>query len=195
MDQKFIAGIGNIYSDEILFEAGLRWDRTPRLAVDPGGAPAVPGDGRDAAGGDQAPGLVARRRAVRRPVRPAGELPAAPQGVRPGGPGVPPLPARPSRKAKFQGRTTFYCPRRTARAGRPARTASSSATTLRVPRLDLALGQKKVERLWNLALTMGTGSGGRPCPPGRRRCGASGTRRAGRRGRRTARRRASSRGT
>ncbi|MGQ0823530.1 MAG: bifunctional DNA-formamidopyrimidine glycosylase/DNA-(apurinic or apyrimidinic site) lyase [Actinomycetota bacterium] len=27
MDQKFIAGIGNIYSDEILFQAGLRWDR------------------------------------------------------------------------------------------------------------------------------------------------------------------------
>jgi formamidopyrimidine-DNA glycosylase len=27
MDQKFIAGIGNVYSDEILFEAGLRWDR------------------------------------------------------------------------------------------------------------------------------------------------------------------------
>ncbi|HEX9682122.1 MAG TPA: bifunctional DNA-formamidopyrimidine glycosylase/DNA-(apurinic or apyrimidinic site) lyase [Acidimicrobiales bacterium] len=28
MDQKFLAGIGNIYSDEILFEAGLRHDRT-----------------------------------------------------------------------------------------------------------------------------------------------------------------------
>jgi formamidopyrimidine-DNA glycosylase len=27
MDQKFLAGIGNIYSDEILFTAGLRWDR------------------------------------------------------------------------------------------------------------------------------------------------------------------------
>jgi formamidopyrimidine-DNA glycosylase len=27
MDQKFLAGIGNIYSDEILFGAGLRWDR------------------------------------------------------------------------------------------------------------------------------------------------------------------------
>ncbi len=27
MDQKFMAGIGNVYSDEILFEAGLRWDR------------------------------------------------------------------------------------------------------------------------------------------------------------------------
>jgi formamidopyrimidine-DNA glycosylase len=27
MDQKFLAGIGNIYSDEILHAAGLRWDR------------------------------------------------------------------------------------------------------------------------------------------------------------------------
>jgi formamidopyrimidine-DNA glycosylase len=27
MDQKFVAGIGNIYSDEILFGAGLRYDR------------------------------------------------------------------------------------------------------------------------------------------------------------------------
>ena len=29
MDQSFISGIGNIYSDEILWGAGLRWDRTP----------------------------------------------------------------------------------------------------------------------------------------------------------------------
>jgi formamidopyrimidine-DNA glycosylase len=28
MDQKFLAGIGNIYSDEILWGAGLRWDRS-----------------------------------------------------------------------------------------------------------------------------------------------------------------------
>jgi formamidopyrimidine-DNA glycosylase len=28
MDQRFIAGIGNIYADEILFAAGLRWDRS-----------------------------------------------------------------------------------------------------------------------------------------------------------------------
>jgi formamidopyrimidine-DNA glycosylase len=27
MDQKFVAGIGNVYSDEILFAAGLRYDR------------------------------------------------------------------------------------------------------------------------------------------------------------------------
>ena len=28
LDQTFIAGLGNIYSDEILFQAGLRYDRT-----------------------------------------------------------------------------------------------------------------------------------------------------------------------
>jgi len=27
MDQKFIAGLGNIYSDEVLFAAGIRFDR------------------------------------------------------------------------------------------------------------------------------------------------------------------------
>jgi formamidopyrimidine-DNA glycosylase len=27
MDQKFIAGLGNIYSDEVLFQAGIRYDR------------------------------------------------------------------------------------------------------------------------------------------------------------------------
>ncbi|HVM11929.1 MAG TPA: bifunctional DNA-formamidopyrimidine glycosylase/DNA-(apurinic or apyrimidinic site) lyase [Actinomycetota bacterium] len=27
MDQTFISGLGNIYSDEVLFAAGLRWDR------------------------------------------------------------------------------------------------------------------------------------------------------------------------
>ena len=30
MDQSFIAGLGNIYSDEILWEAGLRHDRSPQ---------------------------------------------------------------------------------------------------------------------------------------------------------------------
>jgi formamidopyrimidine-DNA glycosylase len=29
-EQSFMAGVGNIYSDEILWAAGLRWDRTPR---------------------------------------------------------------------------------------------------------------------------------------------------------------------
>ena len=30
MEQSFISGIGNIYSDEILWEAGLQWHRIPR---------------------------------------------------------------------------------------------------------------------------------------------------------------------
>jgi len=28
LDQGFVAGIGNIYSDEMLFDAGLRYDRS-----------------------------------------------------------------------------------------------------------------------------------------------------------------------
>ncbi len=28
MDQKFVSGLGNIYSDEVLFQAGLRYDRS-----------------------------------------------------------------------------------------------------------------------------------------------------------------------
>jgi formamidopyrimidine-DNA glycosylase len=27
MDQSFVAGIGNLYSDEMLYQAGLRYDR------------------------------------------------------------------------------------------------------------------------------------------------------------------------
>lgn len=34
MDQRFLAGLGNIYSDEALFAAGLRWDR-PAGSLDP----------------------------------------------------------------------------------------------------------------------------------------------------------------
>jgi formamidopyrimidine-DNA glycosylase len=30
MEPGFISGLGNVYSDEILWEAGLQWDRTPR---------------------------------------------------------------------------------------------------------------------------------------------------------------------
>ena len=64
MDQQFVAGIGNLYSDEILFAAGLRYDRPVRLAVDDRGPPPVPGHGRDAGRGHQAPRLDAGRRAV-----------------------------------------------------------------------------------------------------------------------------------
>jgi len=33
MDQKFISGLGNIYSDEVLFTAGLRFDRLSQRAA------------------------------------------------------------------------------------------------------------------------------------------------------------------
>ena len=55
MDQKFLAGIGNIYSDEILWGAGLRWDRIERLALAAGGPAALSRDGRDAAGRGEVP--------------------------------------------------------------------------------------------------------------------------------------------
>ena len=42
MDQKFMAGIGNIYSDEILFTAGSALGPHERLAVAGGGPAAVP---------------------------------------------------------------------------------------------------------------------------------------------------------
>ena len=35
MDQRFLAGLGNIYSDEILWAAGLRWDRSGDSVRDP----------------------------------------------------------------------------------------------------------------------------------------------------------------
>ena len=83
MDQKFVAGIGNIYSDEILFAAGLRYDRQSNSLERAGDPPAVPGDGGDAVRGGQAPGLVARRRAVPRPLRRDRRLPGAAPGLRP----------------------------------------------------------------------------------------------------------------
>ena len=83
MDQKFIAGIGNIYSDEILFGAGLRWDRMSDSLSQQEVRRLYRAIDRDAAGRGEVPRLVARRRAVRRPVRPAGRVPAPPPGVRP----------------------------------------------------------------------------------------------------------------
>ena len=108
-DQTIIAGLGNIYADEILFAAGLRYDRlsdslstqeirrlyrsvveTLHDAIKYGGS-------------------TPRRRAVRRPQRQAGRVPGAPPGLRPREAALPPLPRPPSSKAKFGGRSTFYC--------------------------------------------------------------------------------------
>ena len=59
MDQKLVAGIGNIYSDEILCAAGPALRPHRRHAVDAGDPPAVPGHGRDAARGGRS--TAARR--------------------------------------------------------------------------------------------------------------------------------------
>ena len=91
MDQEFVAGIGNMYADEILFVAGLRYDRALRFPLVAGGAPPLPGDGRDPGRSGQAARLVARRRAVPRPLRRDRGLPGPTPGLRPRGPGVPPV--------------------------------------------------------------------------------------------------------
>ncbi len=107
MDQRFVAGLGNIYSDEILWRARLRWDRRSDTVAPARGAGAPRGDGRGARGGRRPPGLHPRRRPVRRPLRAAGPLRPPPLGVRPGGPALPAL--RPSGGAD-QGRRALVVP-------------------------------------------------------------------------------------
>ena len=97
-DQHVICGIGNIYADEILYTAGLRYDRPVGLAVHDRGAPPAPLDRRGARRGDQARRLHPRRRAVRGPRRQARRLPGVPPRLRPRGRGVPPVPHVPSRR-------------------------------------------------------------------------------------------------
>ena len=46
-DQDIIAGIGNIYADEILFAAGLRFDRESEIALDDRDPTTAPRDRRD----------------------------------------------------------------------------------------------------------------------------------------------------
>jgi len=69
MDQQFVAGIGNLYSDEILFTAGLRYDRSADSLSATEVRPALPAIGRDPGRCHQAPGSTAGRRAVQGPVR------------------------------------------------------------------------------------------------------------------------------
>ena len=82
MDQKFISGLGNIYSDEVLFRG--RAPIRPRVehVVVPGGPTPLSRDPGDAAGGDQAAGDDVRRRGLRRPVREAGRVPGGAEGLR-----------------------------------------------------------------------------------------------------------------
>ena len=91
-DQDIIAGIGNIYADEILFAAGLRFDRPAESLSTIEIRRLHRSIVEIADRGDQVRGLDAGRRAVRRPRRQARHLPAVPPGLQPRGPALPPVP-------------------------------------------------------------------------------------------------------
>ena len=69
MDQKFISGLGNIYSDEVLFARGHPVRPHVQHAVIARGAPALSSDPGGAAGSHQASRHDAGRRGLRRSVR------------------------------------------------------------------------------------------------------------------------------
>ena len=110
MDQKFISGLGNIYSDEVLFAAGLRYDRMSDTLSSQEVRRLYRAIREVGAGGDPVPRDDARRRGVRRPVRQAGRVrrPSSrctgARGCRAAGAG------RRSRAVKISGRNSYYCP-------------------------------------------------------------------------------------
>ena len=55
MDQEFMSGLGNIYSDEVLFHAGLPWDRSSDSLTSNEIAPSVACGRRGPAGRDPSP--------------------------------------------------------------------------------------------------------------------------------------------
>ena len=109
MDQKFISGLGNIYSDEVLFHSGLRYDRMSDTLRSQEVRRLYRAIQEIAPGRHQGPGDHARRRRVRGPVRRARRLPGRAQGLRAAG-----LPCRrcrtPIETVKIQQRNSYYCP-------------------------------------------------------------------------------------
>ena len=109
MDQKFISGLGNIYSDEVLFAAGIRYDRMSDIALIPGGSTALPRDPGDPAGRDQGARHHARGRGVLDLVRQAGEYQNELKVY--GREGLPCRRCRtPIQTVKVQQRTSYFCP-------------------------------------------------------------------------------------
>ena len=117
--------------------AALRPDE--RRAAARGGAAPLPGRGRGAPGRREVPRVVARRRAVRGPVREEGRVPGAPPGVRPRRAGVPALPARRScaRSTPAGRRSSARSARCDARSSTPARDPRDR----RKPRVRSGIGQ------------------------------------------------------
>ena len=112
MDQKVLAGIGNIYADEILHHARIHPERGAGT-LSPGELePAAPGDRRDPDDGDRAGGLELRRRLSNGP-GPRRGLPGPEFRLRPREPALPGVrqPIMKTRIAGLIGRPTYYCPR------------------------------------------------------------------------------------
>ena len=105
MDQTFIAGIGNIYSDEILWQPACATTARPSTLSTQEIRRLYRAMVETLHEAIKHRGLDAGRPAVRRPLRPPGEYQIAAPGLRPRGPGLPPLPGRRSSKAKFAGRS------------------------------------------------------------------------------------------
>ena len=81
MDQKVLAGIGNIYADEILHASRIHPERGAGTLSRGRARAAAPGDRRRAGHGDQARGVELRRRLSDRP-GPGGGVPGSKLGVR-----------------------------------------------------------------------------------------------------------------
>ncbi len=99
MDQKFISGLGNIYSDEVLFHAGLRFDRSATRCRRRRSAGSTARSRRCC----RTPSNYGARRWRTRPTSTCSASRASTaraEGVRPRGPAVSPLPHRhPEREA------------------------------------------------------------------------------------------------
>ena len=145
MDQKFISGLGNIYSDEVLFHAGLRFDRVSDTLVVAGGPPPLPGDPGGPAGGHQTARHDAGGRGLRGPVRQAGRVPARAEGLRSRRPAVSPLPHRRSRPSRSPSATPTTA--RSARADARAQVSSAPASRIRVMACSPSSGDRFTGRI------------------------------------------------
>ena len=92
MDQSFTAGIGNLYSDEMLYQAGLRYDRAADSLTATEVRRLYRGIVETLADAIKHRGSSLGRRAVPRPLRRVGRLPGLAPGLRPRGPALPALP-------------------------------------------------------------------------------------------------------
>jgi formamidopyrimidine-DNA glycosylase len=107
LDQQAVAGLGNIYTDEVL-HGPVRFDR-PSGAADRGEVGAPRGHRLGARTAIAAGGSDPRRTQYVG-LSPAGDLPGAAPGLRPGGASVPALRSTVVGPA-HAGRSTFFCPR------------------------------------------------------------------------------------